>query len=377
MIEIKDLNDSRIVTKYICQGIKWYLLFIQAFTVLEAKLDPSVAALIQATDKLKDEIRYHMNVDLCYDQADCLTGVRGNWYMLECLWAYINKISKRQARARRHQVQLKPQAHNQADQSRPYPMEVDDQMISMPSVSDKAVATDEQFSDEDKKLKDLKNVGSEKNTNTKTSKKGVTAVKDKKFGKIEHELEKKKKLEGELDNSIEHLSCLDLAETENSASEGTEINSSEIVIINNTPDDVRSLDFRFGPLKVSVYSGLITMAETDAIVNAANGNLCHYGGIADAIAKAAGVEMERQCDEYVRKYGSVPTTEVMHTCAGGTISEKVKYIMHAVGPMWTSWSENRCPKELTQTFLNCMIYGNDVLKLHSVTMPVISSGKKI
>ncbi|MCI4461014.1 MAG: macro domain-containing protein, partial [Thaumarchaeota archaeon] len=50
----------------------------------------------------------------------------------------------------------------------------------------------------------------------------------------------------------------------------------------------------------------ITELEVDAIVNAANGMLKMGGGVAGAIRRKAGDEVQRECDEWVRRNGPVP-----------------------------------------------------------------------
>lgn len=146
-------------------------------------------------------------------------------------------------------------------------------------------------------------------------------------------------------------------------------------IINDNPNDVKCIEFQYGPLNVSVYMGLITLEETDVIVNAAMGSLFHGGGVARAIADAAGSKLIQECDEYVKTHGSVRTSSAMHTCAGGSLNQKVKHIIHAVGPVWGTRSDaDRCLRDLTQTFLNSFLYGNDKLKIKSLAVPLISSG---
>ncbi len=60
-------------------------------------------------------------------------------------------------------------------------------------------------------------------------------------------------------------------------------------------------------LTVEVIKGDITEENVDAIVNAANSYLQHGGGVAWAIVKKGGEEIQRESDEYVRKYGPIPT----------------------------------------------------------------------
>jgi len=75
-------------------------------------------------------------------------------------------------------------------------------------------------------------------------------------------------------------------------------------------------------IKIEVRKGDITGLEVDAIVNAANNELWMGGGVAGAIKKAGGREIE---DEAVRK-GPVPIGQAVVTGAGAL---KAKYVIHA------------------------------------------------
>lgn len=138
-------------------------------------------------------------------------------------------------------------------------------------------------------------------------------------------------------------------------------------------EDQLSHSFAFRDVIVTIYYGNIVKEETDAIANAANEQLQHYGGIAYAILKARGREMEDECASYVRKNGDLKPTEVTHTSGGGGI--KSQHIIHAAGPMWLSeaWRD-RFTFQLIRTFLNCLEYADGRLWIRSLALPVISSG---
>jgi putative ATPase len=82
---------------------------------------------------------------------------------------------------------------------------------------------------------------------------------------------------------------------------------------------------------VRVVQGDITREPVDAIVNAANSHLSHGGGVAGAIARAGGPEIQRQSDEWVRQHGPVPTGSAAIT-GGGRL--RCRHVIHAVGPVW-------------------------------------------
>lgn len=71
------------------------------------------------------------------------------------------------------------------------------------------------------------------------------------------------------------------------------------------------------------------------IVNAANERLCHAGGIAGVIGRAAGRELHIHAEEYIQKRGNVKTGSCMVSPAFG-LSHKFKKIIHAVGPIYDS-----------------------------------------
>jgi O-acetyl-ADP-ribose deacetylase (regulator of RNase III) len=73
---------------------------------------------------------------------------------------------------------------------------------------------------------------------------------------------------------------------------------------------------------VALLNGDITRMETDAIVNAANNALWMGGGVAGAIKRAGGKEIE---DEAVEQ-GPIPVGEALVTGAGAL---KTRYVIHA------------------------------------------------
>lgn len=75
-------------------------------------------------------------------------------------------------------------------------------------------------------------------------------------------------------------------------------------------------------IKLEVRKGDITRLEADAIVNAANNHLWMGGGVAGAIKRAGGQEIE---DEAV-KQGPIPIGEAVATRAG---SLRARYVIHA------------------------------------------------
>jgi O-acetyl-ADP-ribose deacetylase (regulator of RNase III) len=82
--------------------------------------------------------------------------------------------------------------------------------------------------------------------------------------------------------------------------------------------------------RIEVVRADITREDLDAIVNAANSMLAHGGGVAGAIARAAGPELQRVSDELIAFRGPLATGEAVATDSFGLPARKV---IHAVGPV--------------------------------------------
>lgn len=125
--------------------------------------------------------------------------------------------------------------------------------------------------------------------------------------------------------------------------------------------------FKYGETTVEIVQDDITKQETQVIVNAANSHLQHGGGVAAAIVRTAGVEVQIESDEYVKKFGPVPVSDVAVTRAGKL---KAKYIFHAVGPVWSEGEEH----EKLYSCVTNILSKADELMVESISIPAISSG---
>lgn len=74
--------------------------------------------------------------------------------------------------------------------------------------------------------------------------------------------------------------------------------------------------------KIHLKTGDLTESDADAIVNAANNDLQLGGGVAGAIRRKGGPEIQRECDEI----GSIPIGFAAIT-GGGNL--KAKHVIHA------------------------------------------------
>jgi putative ATPase len=121
--------------------------------------------------------------------------------------------------------------------------------------------------------------------------------------------------------------------------------------------------------RLEVVHGDLTVEHTDAIVNAANGQLAHGGGVAGAILRAGGSAIQDESDAWVERHGRVPTGGVAVTSAGNL---RCRFVLHAVGPIW--WDGTRREPELLVEVVGRSLEEAARLGLRSVAMPAISSG---
>lgn len=116
-----------------------------------------------------------------------------------------------------------------------------------------------------------------------------------------------------------------------------------------------------------VVVGDLLREPVDAIVNAANGQLAHGGGVAAAIARAAGPALQAEGDRIVAEQGAVPTGGAVVTTAGRL---PFKGVVHAVGPrLGEGDEEGKLVRALRSAFERAGERG-----FASLSFPAVSSG---
>ncbi len=118
-----------------------------------------------------------------------------------------------------------------------------------------------------------------------------------------------------------------------------------------------------GEGRIEVVVGDLTEQRTDAIVNAANSALAHGGGVAGAIARRGGAEIQ---EESWRK-APVPVGGAVATGAGRLPCRRV---IHAVGPQWGEGDEEAKLRSAVRASLRRA----EDERLTSLAMPAISTG---
>ncbi|XP_065107600.1 protein mono-ADP-ribosyltransferase PARP9 [Paramisgurnus dabryanus] len=129
-----------------------------------------------------------------------------------------------------------------------------------------------------------------------------------------------------------------------------------------------------GGVKVSVWKDDLTRHKVDAVVNAANENLNHGGGLALALSLAGGPMIQLCSDQIIKAKGKVPTGEAVVTPPGNL---PCKSIIHAVGPCLSPYPGQRevdkAAPVLSQTVRSILnIVEHE--KISSVAIPALSSG---
>ena len=118
-----------------------------------------------------------------------------------------------------------------------------------------------------------------------------------------------------------------------------------------------------GQTRLRLYRGDITELAVDAIVNAANNHLWMGGGVAGAIKRKGGREIE---NEAVKK-GPIAIGEAVATGAGRL---RARHVIHAA----TMGQDGRTgAKKIAEATRNALLRANE-LKLKSIAFPALGAG---
>ena len=133
--------------------------------------------------------------------------------------------------------------------------------------------------------------------------------------------------------------------------------------------EVRSVAIPVGTdSPISVVQGDITRQNVDVVVNAANANLAHGGGVAAAIARAGGPSVDEESRAWVAENGPVSRGAAAVTTAG---EMEARHIVHVVGPVYRGVPDDELHlAEATRAALDASVR----LGAASVAIPAISAG---
>ena len=123
------------------------------------------------------------------------------------------------------------------------------------------------------------------------------------------------------------------------------------------------MQFKIKSSEIHLVQGDITELDTEAIVNAANKELILGAGVAGAIRRKGGPQIQIECDLIGGTFvgGAVMTT-------GGKL--KARYVIHAVGPRMGEGGEDEKLRSATLSSLKLA----DKKGLKTMAFPAISTG---
>lgn len=125
---------------------------------------------------------------------------------------------------------------------------------------------------------------------------------------------------------------------------------------------------RVSQTNVMAVRGDLTRQPVEAVVNAANENLQHGGGVAKAIVSTGGRVIQEESDAWVRRYGPVGPGQAAVTTGGMLIAS---HVIHVVGPRYAAGQDNA---GLLQAATVAALDAAVLHDLKSLAMPAISAG---
>jgi O-acetyl-ADP-ribose deacetylase (regulator of RNase III) len=123
------------------------------------------------------------------------------------------------------------------------------------------------------------------------------------------------------------------------------------------------IEHMYGRCVLQAVLGDMTTERVDAIVNAANSNLSHGGGLAGAIVARGGTAIQDESD----KLAPVATGNAAVTSAGDL---PCRWVIHAVGPIWGEGNEEASLRSAVRASLDHAAK----LRATSIALPAISTG---
>ena len=123
-----------------------------------------------------------------------------------------------------------------------------------------------------------------------------------------------------------------------------------------------------GTTTVSAVQGDLTSMSVDVVVNAANTELTHGGGIALAISEAGGPTIDDESIAWIEAYGPLVPGVAALTSSGHMPSS---YVAHVAGPIYRSGQEN---EELLAAAVLAALDTATEIGATSIALPAISAG---
>ena len=122
-------------------------------------------------------------------------------------------------------------------------------------------------------------------------------------------------------------------------------------------------------VKVDICKGDLVHEQVDAIVNAANEDLKHIGGLAKAISDAGGPSIQIECNSYIAEHKKLNPGRAVCLGSGDL---PCKRVIHAVGPRWLGGDQNEEQLLYFAIFESIKAASNE--SLTSIAFPAIGTG---
>ena len=120
--------------------------------------------------------------------------------------------------------------------------------------------------------------------------------------------------------------------------------------------------------QVFVVQGDLTKQRVEAVVNAANEQLAHGGGVAVAILRTGGRIIQEESDQWVREHGPVGPGQAVVTTGGAL---QASHVIHVVGPRYNPDQDNAV---LLEEAVWAALDAAERSEFRSIAMPAISAG---
>lgn len=124
-----------------------------------------------------------------------------------------------------------------------------------------------------------------------------------------------------------------------------------------------------GSARLVAAVGDLTRAEVDAVVNAANSELRHGGGVAAALSRAAGPRLQQESDAWVAAHGPLTDGQAAVTTAGDL---PARVVVHVAGPVYDESSGENEPR--LRAAVRAAIEAAVEAECRRVAYPAISAG---
>ncbi|XP_071137980.1 protein mono-ADP-ribosyltransferase PARP14-like isoform X2 [Mytilus edulis] len=137
----------------------------------------------------------------------------------------------------------------------------------------------------------------------------------------------------------------------------------------DSSSDERAVYSAAGGQEVIVVKGDITGLDVDVIVNAANKDLAHSGGLAKVLVNKGGKSIQDECDQFTSYNGQLTEGECYCSKPGML---NCQMIVHAVGPVWQGGSNNE--EDSLQQCVETALVETEKHKHTSIAIPALCTG---